>query len=164
MTRPEYIRIFTSAVLLVTSGTGLFPSVMMAQALLESSDGYGIPGNSVLARLYHNHFGIKADKSWKGRSIILKTREVIDGQSKMLRASFRIYDDPLRSFADRVQFLRANKRYVNAGVFSAFTPAEQADALQQSGYATDPDYAKLLKQLIAKHRLTELDLMAEKNQ
>ena len=160
MTRPEYIRKFTSTVLLVTSGTGLFPSVMMAQALLESSDSNGIPGNSVLARIYHNHFGIKANKSWKGKSIALKTREVIDGKTKTIKDSFRIYDEPLRSFADRVQFLKENKRYSNAGVFKAFTPAEQADALQAAGYATDPLYASLLKQLIDKHRLTDLDGMA----
>ena len=160
MTRPEYIRKFTSTVLLVTSGTGLFPSVMMAQAILESCDSNGIPGNSVLARTYHNHFGIKADKSWKGKSIALKTREVIDGKTKTIKDAFRIYDDPLRSFSDRVQFLKENKRYVNAGVFKAFTPAEQADALQAAGYATDPSYASLLKQLIDKHRLTDLDAMA----
>jgi flagellum-specific peptidoglycan hydrolase FlgJ len=159
MTRQEYIRKFTPAVLLVTAGTGLFPSVMMAQAILESSDSNGIPGNSILASNYHNHFGIKADKSWKGASIVLKTREVIDGKSKNIKDAFRVYGDPLRSFSDRIQFLKQNKRYTDAGVFRAATPADQADALQAAGYATDPAYANLLKQLITKYHLTELDAM-----
>jgi flagellum-specific peptidoglycan hydrolase FlgJ len=42
MTRKEYIQKYKDVVLEVVKGTGLFPSLMMAQAILESSDKNGI--------------------------------------------------------------------------------------------------------------------------
>src|SRR5687768_10118249 len=111
MTRQEYIDTFSTTIKEVVKGTGLFASVMMAQAILESSDRKGIPGNSSLARIYNNHFGIKADKSWKGKKVNLKTREVFEGTAVLIGDFFRVYDDAVQSFADRVAFLKKNKRY-----------------------------------------------------
>jgi flagellum-specific peptidoglycan hydrolase FlgJ len=157
MTRKEYIQKYRDVVLEAVKGTGLFPSLMMAQAILESSDKNGIPGNSSLARLYNNHFGIKADKSWLGPKVNLKTREVFDGQEVMIGDFFRVYEDATQSFRDRIAFLKRNARYTKAGVFSAKTPEEQAEALQAAGYATDPKYAAILQGLIKKESLYELD-------
>lgn len=157
MTRQEYIEQFKNVVLEVTKGTGLFPSLMMAQAILESSDLKGVPGNSTLARVYHNHFGIKADKNWTGKKVSLITLEVFDGKSVTMGDYFRVYDEPAHSFKDRIEFLKRNQRYNKAGVFMAKTPEEQAEALQAAGYATDPNYAKILQSLIKKLNLYELD-------
>ncbi len=157
MTRQEYIEQFKNVVLEVVKGTGLFPSLMMAQAILESSDVKGVPGNSTLARVYNNHFGIKADKNWKGKKVNLITREVFEGQSVILGDYFRVYDEPLHSFQDRVEFLKKNSRYAKAGVFTAKTPEQQAQSLKDAGYATDPQYAIILSSLIKKHNLSELD-------
>lgn len=157
MTRKEYIQKFRNVVLEAVKETGLFPSLMMAQAILESSDRHGVPGNSSLARLHNNHFGIKADKAWLGPKVNLKTREVIDGSEVVIGDYFRVYEDATQSFRDRITFLQRNKRYTNHGVFLAKTPGEQADALQRAGYATDPNYASILKKLIANLKLEELD-------
>lgn len=157
MTRSEYIEKFKNVVIEVVKGTGLFPSLMMAQAILESSDKHGVPGNSSLARLYNNHFGIKANKAWIGPKVNLKTREVIDGSDVVIGDYFRVYEDASQSFRDRVTFLQQNARYSKAGVFIAKTPGEQAEALQKAGYATDPNYAAILKRLIASLELEQLD-------
>ena len=157
MTRQEYIEKYKKNVLDAVKGTGLFPSLMMAQAILESSDIKGVPGNSTLARTYNNHFGIKADKSWLGKKVSLITREVFDEKTVMIGDYFRVYDEAGQSFKDRVQFLKRNQRYAKAGVFSARTPEEQAEALKAAGYATDPNYAPILKSLIANLKLHELD-------
>lgn len=157
MTRQEYIQKFREVVMEAVRGTGLFPSVMMAQAILESSDKHGVPGNSSLARIHNNHFGIKADKAWLGPKVNLKTREVFDGKEVVIGDYFRVYEDVTQSFRDRVTFLQRNKRYEKAGVFAAKTPGEQAEALLRAGYATDPNYAIILKSLIRKLNLEELD-------
>lgn len=157
MTREEYVQKFKDVVLNAVKGTGLFPSLMMAQAILESSDKNGVPGNSTLSRLYNNHFGIKADKSWLGPKVNLKTREVFDGNEVMIGDFFRVYEDVTQSFRDRITFLQKNSRYTKAGVFAAKTPEEQAEALQIAGYATDPKYASILKALIQKMDLHRLD-------
>ena len=160
MTRAEFINKFAPIVKKASAGTGLFASLFMAQAILESSDKNGVPGASSLSAKHNNFFGIKAQKNdgWTGKVVMKKTREVIKGKDVMVDAPFRAYDNAEQSFADRVAFLIRNRNYSKAGVFKATTPEEQADALQRAGYATDPDYAKTLKAMIAKYKLTTLDL------
>ena len=164
MTRSEYIAKFGKYAIESTKGKGLFPSVMMAQAILESSDSKGVPGASILAKQYNNHFGVKADKSWKGKSFNVNTREVFNNKSVIIKDGFRVYDNPLQSFIDRNDFLAKNSRYRAAGVFDAQTPEAQAEALQKAGYATDPNYANTLKALIRTLKLKELDEQAKKNE
>jgi flagellum-specific peptidoglycan hydrolase FlgJ len=162
MTRVEYIRRFQNAVIDACKGTGLFPSVMMAQAILESSSKDGQAGESILARYFNNHFGIKAGLSWKGKRVSMKTGEVINGQTVVLGDTFRYYTNAEDSFRDRNTILRRNPSYTQAGVFAARTPEEQCDALQRGGYATSPTYANVLKKLIANYNLKSLDRLAKK--
>lgn len=158
MTRAEFIKDFAHVVRVASKGTGLFPSVFMAQAILESSDSQGRPGMSGLTKAANNFFGIKADPKWKGEYVTRKTREVIGGKETVVDAKFRKYNAPEDSFFDRVKFLMQNSRYTKGGVFTAKTPYMQAEALQKSGYATDPKYAELLVSLIKKYDLTKLDV------
>lgn len=136
---------------------GLFPSVLMAQAALES--GWG---QSTLAKLHNNFFGVKAGSNWKGEVVTLPTREVIKGQDVMVNARFRKYANPLDSLKDRNDFLRVNPRYQKAGVFDAKTPEEQALLLQKAKYATDPNYANQLIKLINQHDLKRFDIVGKK--
>ncbi len=155
--RKVFVDKYTDAVINGVGNTGLFPSVKMAQAILESADKNGIPGNSQLAKLHNNFFGIKAGKSWKGDIVNMPTREVINGKSVMMSQVFRKYAKPADSFQDHTNFLMTNKRYITGGVFSASTPELQASALQKSGYATDPNYATTLVKIIDKYNLKTLD-------
>ena len=138
-------------------GSGLFPSVLLAQAALES--GWG---ESILAKKFNNLFGIKSDKSWKGESVILPTREVINGTSIIVDQPFRVYSDPSDSFSDRNKFLQKNPRYTKAGVFTAKTPEAQAIALQNAGYATDPGYAAAIIKIINTYDLKRFDIEGKK--
>lgn len=156
MTRQEYIHNFSAAAIKAVLGTGLFPSVKMAQAILESGN-----GESRLAREFNNHFGIKADVSWKGSRAYLTTREVFNGQPIYIDDSFRAYTNAADSFRDHTLFLKKNARY--EAVFSASSPEMQAEALERAGYATDPNYAELLISLINTHKLKRLDREMIKN-
>ena len=157
--RSEYIKKYTNTVVKASQGTGLFPSLFMAQAILESGD-----GQSSLAATYNNHFGIKATRDWKGKVIDMNTREVFDGQEVYIVDGFRWYDNAKNSFYDRVKFLKENSRYEAHGVFKAKSPEEQADALQRAGYATSPNYASTLKWIINTYDLKKLDkLLVKKN-
>lgn len=161
MKRANYIIQYSKDVLAAVRHTRLFPSVMMAQALLESASKDGVPGGSLLASKYNNHFGIKADASWKGEKVQLFTKEFINGAMRTVKAWFRAYQHARQSFEDRVQFLVKNKRYQKGGVFAARDAGEQAYALQRSGYATDPLYATKLIAVIRQHGLEELDREVE---
>lgn len=156
MTRAQYITSIGQLAVDTTAGTRLFPSVLITQAIVESRN-----GNSILAAKYNNHFGIKADASWKGKKVNMKTREVFSGTDVVIGDYFRVYDTPKQGFIDRTNFLTKNKRYTTAGVFIAKTPEEQIEALKRAGYATDPNYIQILKDVLRQNNLAFYDTFVE---
>lgn len=150
MTSQDFIHKFSPIAIEATADTTLLPSVMMAQAAIES--GWG---KSTLASKYNNYFGIKADASWKGPSVSMSTQEYVGGAYVTVSGKFRSYSEPSRSFRDRVVFLCQNPRYKK--VFQASDPLQQANLLQQAGFATDPNYASKLISTINQYGLVSLD-------
>ena len=134
---------------------GLFPSVTYAQYVMEC----GWNG-STLSETYNNAFGIKAGGGWSGKTVDLPTQEYINGEWINTTATWRVYDDINDSVRDRTQFLLENPRYTEGGVFSASTYQEQCQALQNSGYATDPSYASLLISIIEDNNFTIYDTVS----
>ena len=133
----------------------ILPSITIAQAILESSW-----GESDLAQIYNNLFGIKADSSWKGEYVTLETFEFYDTK---IEDKFREYSNKNQSIKDHAKFLVDNQRYKKYGVFEAKTYIEQAYALQNAGYSTAEDnsgqkrYAKDLIELIRQYNLQLID-------
>lgn len=155
LSRKQFIDKYGPEAQKATAGTVLFPSVMLAQAILESDN-----GNSSLTRQAFNFFGIKANSSWinAGKPFIEKTTtEYVNGEPIKIVDKFRRYASPVDSFKDRNNFLLTNSRYTKAGVFTSKTPEAQAKALQTAGYATDPNYANLLISLINTNNLKRFD-------
>jgi flagellum-specific peptidoglycan hydrolase FlgJ len=143
----QFISKHKDEVIRATQGTGLFPSVKMAQMIIES--GWG---DSATVKYANNYFGIKADASWKGDKVQLNTPR--DAQKK---SYFRKYASALDSIKDHSSFLIGNKRYENAGVFQARTPEEQIDAIAKAGYAEAKNYAATIKSIINSNNLKKLD-------
>lgn len=150
MNRSEYIEKYKRAAINSTRWSGLFPSVLLAQGILESNN-----GNSSLTSLYNNHFGIKSSKDWSGDSVNLKTGEVIDNKDVVITDSFRVYKTPKQSFNDRNSFLKKYSRYEN--VFNANTPEEQAKEIHKAGYATARNYSDTLISIINDNNLKKYD-------
>jgi mannosyl-glycoprotein endo-beta-N-acetylglucosaminidase/stage II sporulation protein P len=162
--RINFINKYAGDIIESTRGTTLFPSLMMAQAILESTGKVKeewIAGASKLTRECNNFFGIKdqPNDEWHGLSKKYITREVLKGKEVFIADYFRAYATPLDCFKDRNNFLAKNPRYAKAGVFSAKTPEAQAQALQKAGYATDPNYATSLIDLIKNYGLKKLDTL-----
>ncbi|OHV12019.1 flagellar rod assembly protein/muramidase FlgJ [Kushneria phosphatilytica] len=125
----------------VSHATGLSSRLIMAQAALETGWGNseirdGSGGAS------HNLFNIKATGGWQGKSASVATTEYENGRAVNTRDNFRVYDSYGQAFADYARLITENPRY--AGVLQADSPEEAARQLQQSGYATDPNYASKL--------------------
>lgn len=131
---------------------GVFPSITLAQAILESA--WGKSGLSIQA---NNLFGIKADPSWQGEILELPTQEHVNGGIITIIARWRVYETWQGSIKDHGQFLKENSRYTEAGVFNSKSYIEQANTLQMAGYATDPSYAILLCNLIESYGLQKYD-------
>lgn len=129
--------------------TGIPAKFMLAQAALES--GWG--KKEILAAdgsTSHNLFGIKAGPGWKGRVVEAVTTEYVDGVPQKRIEKFRAYDSYADSFRDYARLLRSNPRYENV-LANASDAQGFAQGLQRAGYATDPNYAAKLTQIITRN-------------
>jgi flagellar protein FlgJ len=118
---------------------GVHPVSLVAQAALETNWGRNVPRTSGGASS-NNLFGVKAGSSWSGASVSAATQEFVGGAAQQTSAAFRAYASPGESFQDYVALVRNNPR-LSAALGSGTSVAAFATALQQGGYATDPDYA-----------------------
>jgi|HigsolmetaAR203D_1030402.scaffolds.fasta_scaffold00572_19 flagellar protein FlgJ len=143
------------AVRLRLEGSPLFPSVRLAQNLLET-------GGTIPA--WNNLGGIKVGSGqpnewWDGSSVRKGTWEVVNGVRVDTAANFRAYPSVYHFYKDQ-DLLFQLPRYER--VRTAQIPEEQADMLLECGYATDPAYARKLKQLIEIHDLKQYDREVER--
>ena len=125
----------------------LFPSVILAQAALES--GYG---KSQLTREYNNYFGIKATTS---SSVRLPTTEVEQGKTVHIDGDFETYPSVKASFKGYGKLVGTVSRYEK--VRQANSPEEAAQALYDCGYSTSPKYPKMVMRIIEKDELRKYD-------
>jgi flagellar protein FlgJ len=127
--------------------SGISHQLIMAQAALESGWGQReIPTTD--GKQSYNVFGIKAGGNWTGPTTEITTTEYSNGVAKKVQASFRVYGSYVEAISDYVKLLTNNPRY--AHVAAANTPEQAAHALQAAGYATDPNYAAKLVNVIQK--------------
>jgi peptidoglycan hydrolase FlgJ len=133
---------------------GLNPAVMVAQAALETGWGKHIINKSD-GKSSNNLFNIKSDARWQGDKASKVTLEFEQGAAVKKQASFRAYDSIKDSVNDFVEFLTQNPRYKNALQHTA-TPDKFLDSLQQAGYATDPNYANKIKQVLNSRELKSI--------
>jgi peptidoglycan hydrolase FlgJ len=119
---------------------GVDPHALLAQAALETGWGKSVPCNSS-GECSYNLFGIKATGQWSGATVNVPTLEFEDGIAVRKAERFRAYDSPADSFRDYASLIRNNPRYENA-VGAGNDVGTFASALQQGGYATDPNYAR----------------------
>lgn len=125
---------------------GLSPAVLVAQAALESGWGKRVIKDGE-GQITHNLFGIKADPRWQGPKAVVSTLEYEQGVASRQKAAFRSYESFEESFNDYVDFLTSGTRYKGA-LAKVDSPDRYFEALQKAGYATDPQYARKLKQVL----------------
>ncbi|MCL1821782.1 MAG: glucosaminidase domain-containing protein [Prolixibacteraceae bacterium] len=144
MSRKDYIEKYQLLAISEMNRSGVPASIKMAQACLESAD-----GNSGLAKKGNNHFGIKCGSQWSGG------RTYYDDDAK--NECFRKYKNVEDSYVDHTNFLINNQRYAPLFKLKATDYAGWARELKKCGYATNPQYDKLLIDIIEEHQLWRLD-------
>lgn len=156
MTKEAFFNQFYHSAVQCERQTGIPALAILAQAAMESGWGEKTPSNMF--------FGIKAGASWTGKRQLLTTREVLakkdakfpeiisitkrpDGKyDYRVKDWFRAYDTAAESFIDHGQFIMTQPRYKAA--IGIHDPKQFADIVAKAGYATDPNYDKIWKQII----------------
>jgi len=122
---------------------GIPASITLAQGILESA-----AGRSELAMKGNNHFGIKCN-GWTGRTI----HHDDDARNECFRAYNTVYE----SYEDHSNFLTNNTRYRSLFNLKITDYKGWAKGLKAAGYATNPQYAYKLIELIQLYKLYQYD-------
>lgn len=129
---------------------GILPSMTTAQAILES--GWG---ESELSALYYNFFGMRADSTYEGEKVTLRTGEEIDGILIHMDGDFRVYhsfEEGIRGYYD---FITGYERYSNLIWEKDYRTA--CRLIKEDGWATASNYSECLIDIIESYDLTRFD-------
>lgn len=144
------------------------PSIKMAQYAVES--GWG---RNSIATNNKNYFGIKkkreknqltdVEKTLITGFVKRKTNEYNKNGKYQIEANFYVYKNRWASINHHSRFLRdridnkKNQGYAKMANLKLTDYKGWANALQESGYSTAPDYAKKLINIIERHELYRWD-------
>ena len=118
-------------------------SIKLAQGIIESN-----AGQSKLALKEHNHFGIKCSQ----RKHNCKCATYADDTPK---DKFRVFSSAWYSYREHSNILRKD-RYKHLLKLDVHDYKSWAYGLQKAGYATNPNYAKLLISIIERYELYKI--------
>ena len=147
-----FLRSVAPAAMATMKATGIPASVTIAQAILES--GWG---NTRLAVMAHNYFGIKAAADAAPDAYMrFPTWEYDLGKRVMVDADFAKYPSVEECFAAHARLLATAPRYALC-MAAKDDAAKFCEQLQACGYSTSPHYASQLMELIQEFDLTQYD-------
>lgn len=159
LTPKQFVTTYLHYAKLTQEKTGIDARFILAQAALETGWGGSAPGNMF--------FGVKANPNTtpENKRQLVATKEILSRPDAkfpvmisitpmsngkylyVVKDWFRKYETPEESFTDHAQFFFQNKRYAKA-LEVKDDPYKFADEVARAGYATAPDYAKVLRSVI----------------
>lgn len=153
LTHAEFIQALVPHAQELQQQTKLLPSILLAQAILESDW-----GQSELGKKYYNLFGRKAFGDEE--KVRLKTLEYENGEWIEIEADFKVYPDWNASMDDHAKLFTNGVSWdseLYRPVLAASDYQTAAQALQTAGYATDPNYAQKIIEVIETNQLAQYD-------
>lgn len=143
----SYINLYKELAISEMLRTGVPASVTLAQGILETAG-----GQSDLASIANNHFGIKCKSDWTG--------ETMSHDDDAKNECFRKYSSVEESYKDHSDFLRTRPMYAFLFKLDPTDYEGWAKGLKKAGYATSSTYAQQLIRLIVENNLQSFTLLA----
>jgi flagellum-specific peptidoglycan hydrolase FlgJ len=144
-TQTEYIEQYKQLAMEEMKRSGVPAAITLAQGILESES-----GNSELAVKANNHFGIKCKETWTG--------ETIYHDDDHRGECFRKYPSAEESYRDHSDFLKFRPYYTSLFALDPSDYKAWAKGLKKAGYATGPNYANQLIDLIERFDLNRYSM------
>jgi len=142
ITAEQYIAQYKDLAIAEMQRSGVPAAITLAQGLLETEN-----GNSVLAKIANNHFGIKCKENWTGGRF--SHDDDLPGEC------FRVYKDAAASYKDHSDFLRSRPNYASLFHLDPTNYKAWAYGLKKAGYATNPKYPLILISNIEQYNLEQ---------
>lgn len=142
----DYIRLYARLAVEEMELYKIPASITLSQGILETGG-----GQSRLAEIANNHFGIKckSPKEWSGPTI----SHTDDAPNEC----FRKYGSVQESYRDHSKFLAERPYYKDLFKLNMRDYKAWAHGLKKAGYATNPKYAGILISRIEKYNLDQFD-------
>ncbi|WP_096815952.1 amidase domain-containing protein [Lactococcus cremoris] len=149
-----FIKSIADRVRILAGKNNLYASIILAQAILESGS-----GQSNMTQQYFNIFNITG--AYLGKPISFKTEEFSGNNPYYIEQSFRVYSNYDQALDDYINLMIKgttwnSEIYAGAWKSHAKTYQEAAQALQGI-FATDPEYAQKLIEIIEEYNLNFYD-------
>ena len=148
----DYISTYLNLASFESARSGIPVSIILAQGILESQC-----GNSKLAQIANNHFGIKWNSTDDG-DFITQYDDEKDKKGNKIPSRFIKYGSAEESYRHHSDFLLNRDRYKNLFRLGRTDYRGWAKGLSACHYASDPQYANKLIHMIENSRLNELDI------
>lgn len=139
----QYIDRYSAIAVKQMKKFGIPASITLAQGIIESRS-----GNSTLAKVANNHFGIKCFAK-RHKACCVKSYDDSNADS------FVIFDSPEAAFREHSRFLQKD-RYKRLKKYGR-NYQQWAYGLKACGYATDKTYGPKLISIIKRHNLSRFD-------
>lgn len=151
--RKKFISDIAEAVLKYAPQYGIcVASPAITQAILES--GWG---ESKLAAVYHNYFGMKCGTKWNGKSVNMTTQEEYTvGNLTTIKDNFRVYDSLDEGVKGYFEFIQL-ERYQNLRGIT--DPRKYFETIKNDGYATSSTYVENCMAVLKQYELTKYDAL-----
>lgn len=155
MEKQQFIKSIAEYVKKYASAYGIaVHSPIIAQAVLES--GWG---ESKLASMYHNYFGLKCGTKWTGKSVNLSTmEEYTPGTLTQIKDNFRVYDNMEEGVKGYFDFIQLSRYQNLRGITD---PEEYLKTIKADGYATSSKYVENTMHVVTQYDLTQYDVKGE---
>lgn len=145
-TPAEFVNKVMPTIRRAAAALGVNPLGMLAQAALETGWGRRMPRNADGSSSL-NIFGVKAGEEWTGARATADTVEFSNGVASPRRTAFRAYGSIEDSVSDFTNLLKTSPRYREA-IAAGGDAQAYIHSIGKSGYATDPEYANKLSQIL----------------
>ena len=142
-----YINQYKGLAIAEMQRTGVPASITLAQGILETAG-----GQSDLASVANNHFGIKCKSDWNGDFMLH------DDDAKNER--FRKYATVEDSYKDHSDFLKGRPGYAFLFKLDPTDYEGWAKGLKKAGYATNPNYAQSIIKMVVENNLQDYSMLA----
>lgn len=146
-----FIKEFGEAAKKIGDESGLYASIILAQAALESGWGSSLSGT-------YNYFGIKCFGN--DCSGPLTTQEDYGGGPTTIKDSFKNFksaEDGFEGYAHFILGRGAGANFTGSMKKNASSPEEAITAIKNAGYATAKDYVSNIMSIINQYDLTRFD-------
>ena len=151
MTSKEFFNTIKADVIEDMAESNILASLTAAQAYIESGSG----GSKLSLPPNNNLFGMKGE--YKGQSVLMNTKEFVNGKYITVKAKFRKYPDWKSSIKDHSELFHRLRRYENLIGETDYRAA--CRKVQEDGYATSPTYTSTLIKTIEQFNLNEWDVV-----